>query len=121
MAQIHINRNQLDKAEDLYINILKKNSLSADAVYNLGLLYEKQEKWQDALDTWRKFSDGVKSGTYHWFESRYRTALAHIHLGNHEKACEILTVTMVLHPDLGNGDLTDKYEALKLKTCPKEP
>ena len=121
MAQIYINRDQLDKAEALYINILKKNSLSADAVYNLGLLYEKQEKWQSALNTWRKFSDGVKAGTYHWFESRYRTALAHIHLGNNSKACEIITVTMVLHPELGNAELTKKYEDLKVKICPKEP
>ena len=121
MAQIYISKDQLDKAEALYIDILKKNSLSADAVYNLGLLYEKQEKWQEALDTWRKFSDGVKSGTYHWFESRYRTALAQIHLGNNPKACEILTVTMVLHPDLGSEELAKKYVDLKSKTCPMEP
>ena len=120
MAQIYINRNQLDKAEDLYINILKKNSLSADAVYNLGLLYEKQEKWRESLDTWRKFSDGVKTGTYHWFESRYRTAVSLTKLGDDKKACEILTITMILHPDLGSEELTQKFTALKAEICPKE-
>ena len=120
MAQIYINRNELDKAEGLYINILRKNSLSADAVYNLGLLYEKQEKWEKALNTWRKFSDGVKSGTYHWFESRYRTAVSLTKLEDNKKACDILTITMVLHPDLGSEALTKKYMDLKTAICPKE-
>jgi tetratricopeptide (TPR) repeat protein len=121
MAQIHIDKNQLDPAEALYREILKRNSLSADAFYGLGLLYEKKEQWADALETWRRFSDGVKDGTYHWYESRYRTARAHENLGNTKKACEILTITMVLHPELGNEALAEKYRALKNTVCKEGP
>ena len=121
MAQIYIENNQLDAAEALYREILKRNSLSADAYYSLGLLYEKRGQWEDALATWRRFSDGVKEGTYHWFESRYKTALAHEKLGNTKRACDILTITMVLHPDLGSDELTRKYQTLKNEICKEMP
>jgi tetratricopeptide (TPR) repeat protein len=117
MAQIHIDNNQLDSAEVLYREILNRNSLSADAFYSLGLLYEKKEQWEDALATWRQFSDGVKEGTFHWYESRYKIARAHMKLGHSQKACEILTITLVLHPDLGNDTLAGQYQDLKNDVC----
>ncbi|MBW1894701.1 MAG: tetratricopeptide repeat protein [Deltaproteobacteria bacterium] len=120
MAEIYINKDQLDKAEALYQDILKKNSLSADAVYSLGLLYEKKGQWKDALMIWRRFSDGVKAGTYHWFESRYRTALALTRIGENSKACDVLTITLVLHPDFGNDELKEKYLDLKSEICKAE-
>lgn len=121
MARIYTDKNQLNKAEAMYQDIIIRNSMSADAVYNLGLLYEKREQWEKALKIWRKLSDGVKSGTYHWFESRYKTAYALSKLGDTAKACEILNITMVLHPDLGSDELREKYLALKAKICMKEP
>lgn len=121
MARIYTDKNQLDEAEAMYKDIITRNSMSADAVYNLGLLYEKREQWEKALKIWRKFSDGVKSGTYHWFESRYKTAYALAKLGDNSKACEILNITMVLHPDLGSTELKDKYLRLKAVTCKEKP
>ena len=117
MARLYINSNHLDEAEKLYQEILRRNSLSADALYSLGLLYEKKGQWEAALATWRRFSEGVKNGTYHWYEARYKTAQAFIRLGNPQKACDILTITMVLHPDFGSDELTEKYKALKQQTC----
>jgi lipopolysaccharide biosynthesis regulator YciM len=121
MARIYNDKNQLDKAEAMYQDMIIKGSMSADAVYNLGLLYEKREQWEEALKIWRKFSDGVKSGTYHWFESRYKTAYALAKLGDNSKACEILNITMVLHPDLGSTELKEKYLRLKAVTCKEKP
>ena len=121
MAQLYIFNDQLDIAERLYQDILKRNSLSADALYSLGLLYEKKEQWDAALATWRRFSDGVKTGTYHWYESRYKTAQAHIKLGNVKKACEIITITLVLHPDIGDAEMADKFQKLKTDNCEKSP
>lgn len=117
MASIYIEQNRLEPAEALYREILAKNSLSADAIYNLGLLYEKQQKWDQALETWRQFTDGVEAGSYHWFEARYKTAVTFTHLGNPQKACDILTITLVLHPDFGENALKDKYLDLKSKAC----
>ncbi len=120
MARIYTDRDQLEKAEAVYQDILKRNSLSADAVYNLGNLYEKKENWEMALDTWRTFSDGVKSGTYHWFEARYKTAFALSKLGDVAKACDVLNITLVLHPDLGSDELKAKYQTLKSNICKEE-
>lgn len=121
MARIYTGKNQLDEAIAVYRDIIKRNSLSADAIYNLGLLYDKSKQWQNSLATWRKFSDGVKSGTYHWFESRYKIAYALAELGENAKACEVLKITLVLHPDLGSDELKEKYLALKAKICKEEP
>jgi tetratricopeptide (TPR) repeat protein len=120
MARLYIDLSQPDKAEAVYREMLKRNPLSADAVFNLGNLYEKMGQWGNALDMWRKFSDGVKQGTYHWYESRYKTAYALSRLGDHEKACEILNLTLVLHPDLGSDALKDEYTGLQAKICKKE-
>lgn len=121
MARIFIDRGQLDEAEAVYLNLLKHNNLSADAVFSLGLLYEKRQQWEKALNTWRKFSDGVKSGTYHWYESRYKTAFALSRLGDNDKACDILNITLVLHPDLGSAELMNRYLALKSEICKETP
>jgi tetratricopeptide (TPR) repeat protein len=117
VAEIYMNKGESEKAIELYQDLIRKDPQSGDAVYNIGLLYEKTGKWKDALSTWRRFSDGVKGGTYHWFESRYRTANAFNMLGKRDKACEILNMTLVLHPDLGNKELEEKFLGLKSQIC----
>ena len=74
-------------------------------------------QWQDALTTWRKFSDGTKAGTHHWFESRYKTARALFELGKKDRACDVLTMTLVLHPDLADRELKKRFLDLKSKSC----
>ena len=120
MARIYIDQDKLGKAERVYQDILKRNSLSADAVYNLGNLYEKKKDWEKALDTWRTFSDGVQTGTYHWFEARYKTAFALNKLGDVTKACDVLNITLVLHPDLGSDEMKSKYQTLRKNICKEE-
>jgi len=117
MVRIYMSEGQLLNAIELYNNILKADLLSADEIYALGLLYERTGQWEDALMTWRRFSDGVRPGTDHWFETRYRTAVTLEALGRVDKACDILTVTLLLHPDMGNEKLTNKYIELKKTLC----
>lgn len=117
MAELYRDIGKTEDAISIYRDILEKDSSSADAVYNLGLLYGERGKWREALDTWRRFSDGVREGTPHWFESRYGTAYAFNKLGEKEKACQVLTMTLVLHPDLGSDALRARYLALKSETC----
>ena len=74
MAEIYRDVHQTAEAKAIYKEILKRDPRSADAMYNLGLIYEKEGNWEEALTTWRKFSKGLKTGSYYWFESRYRTA-----------------------------------------------
>lgn len=117
MVKIYMSEGQWLNAIELYKNILKADPLSADEIYALGLLYEGTGQWEEALRTWRKFSDGVKPGTDHWFEARYRTAVALKALGKIDKACDILTVTLLLHSDMGNEKLTRNYIELKESLC----
>jgi tetratricopeptide (TPR) repeat protein len=88
-------------------------------MYNLGLLYEKEEKWEEALAAWRKFSKGFKTGSHYWFESRYHTAKVLNHLGQRDKACEITTMIEVLHPDLRDEKFREKFTALHSEVCAK--
>ncbi|MBT8339648.1 MAG: tetratricopeptide repeat protein [Desulfatitalea sp.] len=120
MAGIYTRNRQYENAISLYKEILAYEPLSADAVYGLGLLYENTGQWREALDTWRKFSDGLKPGTTPWFESRYRTACALSALGKPDKACTVLTMTMVLHPSLGDAVLAKKYSELEKTICGRE-
>ncbi|MBT8338449.1 MAG: tetratricopeptide repeat protein [Desulfatitalea sp.] len=120
IAKLYLSQNRLTHAIEAYAEILNKDPLSADAVYGIGLLYEKMGKWEEALDTWRKFSDGVKAGTYHWFDSRYRTAFALNKMGKPEKACAVITMTLVLHPDMGDDDLKKRFIDLKADICDDE-
>jgi len=117
MAEIYINEDQLAHATKLLQDILKNNPQSANAVYNLACIHERKEQWGKALIAWRRFSDGVKAGTYHWLESRYRTPNALNKLGQTDKACAVITMTIVLHPDLGGHQLKTKFLGLKSKIC----
>jgi len=117
MGQIYIIEDKPEDAILIYQDILKNNPASADAVYNLSLLYERTGQWKEALISWRTFSDGVKAGSVRWFESRYGTASALNKLGKKDRACSIITMTLVLHPDLGSDKLKQKYLDLKSEIC----
>lgn len=120
MAQICMKEKRIDRAEALYTDILRENPKSADAVYGLGLIYEQKEQWQKALQTWREFSDGVEAGTYHWFQSRYRTAIALHNLGETDRACTVITMTRVLHPDFSDDDLAAEFQEFEENFCKGE-
>lgn len=119
MADIHRDENQIASAKALYQEQLKRDSQSADAIYNLGLIYEKEGQWKDALTTWKKFSRGLKTGSYYWFESRYHTAKVLNQLGKGNEACEIITMIQVLHPELRDEQFKEKFMKLQKEVCGK--
>ncbi|MGD9222201.1 MAG: tetratricopeptide repeat protein [Desulfobacteraceae bacterium] len=120
MAQICLEEKRMDRAAELFTDILQRAPHSADAVYGLGLIYERRGQWQKALETWRKFSDGVEAGTHHWFQSRYRTAVALHQLGKTERACTVVTMTLVLHPNFNGDELKKKFLDFQLERCKGE-
>jgi tetratricopeptide (TPR) repeat protein len=117
MAEILRDENQTAQAKALYQDQLKRNPDSADAMYNLGLLYEQGEEWEEALSTWRNFSGGFKTGSHYWFESRYHTAKVLNKLGKRDKACEITTMIEVLHPNLRDEQFKKKFLLLHNDVC----
>ncbi len=68
MAEIYINEDQLTPAMNLVQDILKKNPQSANGVYNLALIYEKKEQWEESRIASRRFYDCVKQGSYYGSE-----------------------------------------------------
>jgi len=117
IGEIYRYKNRLEEARTIYLEELKRDPLSADAMYGLGLTNEKMKRWEEALETWRNFSRGLEPGSYYWFESRYRTAHVLDMLGNTEDACNIITMTHVLHPDLRDKDFKERFMNLKTKIC----
>jgi tetratricopeptide (TPR) repeat protein len=120
MAGMYRDDNQLAEAKMIYQKMLKRDPSSADAIHNLGLIYEKEGQWENALATWSKFSRGLKTGSYYWFESRYRTAKVLNHLGKEDEACEIITMIQVLHPELRDEKFKGKFIKLQNEVCGKE-
>ena len=111
---------QMAKAKAIYQEILQRDPKSADAIQNLGLIYEEEGQWEEALATWRKFSRGLETGSYYWFESKYRTATVLNHLGKGDEACKIITMLHVLHPDLRDEEFKQKFTKLQGEVCRKE-
>jgi tetratricopeptide (TPR) repeat protein len=117
IAEILRDENQVAQAITIYQKQLKRDPTSADAIYNLGLLQEQEEQWEEALATWRKFSEGFKTGSHYWFESRYHTAKVLNKLGKQDKACEITTMIEVLHPTLRDEQFREKFIVLHRDVC----
>ncbi|MBW1839417.1 MAG: tetratricopeptide repeat protein, partial [Deltaproteobacteria bacterium] len=120
MAETYMDEKQMAKAKTIYQKILKRDPMSADAIQNLGLIYEAEGKWEAALATWRKFSRGLETGSYYWFESKYRTAKVLNQLGKREEACKNITMIYVLHPKLRDEEFKKKFTKLQGEVCRKE-
>jgi tetratricopeptide (TPR) repeat protein len=120
IARIYVEKHRLAEAIGMYEQILQRNPRSADAMHALGLLYGETGQWQLALETWRRFSDGVQLGTHHWFVSRFETAKALERLGMLDRACTVAKMTLVLHPDLGDDELADEFVQIRSRTCTEE-
>jgi hypothetical protein len=56
-------------------------------------------------------------GSYHWYESRYRSAKAAVELGNKDRACEIIKTTFTLHPEKGDDNLVNKLQVMQMEIC----
>jgi len=117
LAELYLDVNKTEASKKIYQKNLEQNPESADAVYHLGLISEKEGQWKEALKTWRKFSTGVKNGSHYWFESRYHTAKALYKLGQTKAACEILSMTIILHPKLRDEEFKTEFMKLKNNIC----
>jgi hypothetical protein len=78
------------------------------------LLVEAGDKpsLETALAKWREVEQRSQPATPRWFRAKYYLALAHEKLGNKEHAAKIITLTQVLHPDLGGPELKARFQDL---------
>ena len=117
LAELYADTDQPQQAEAIYRKKLEQDPASAEAMNGLGLILEKQEQWQDAFDTWQKFSKGLKQGTPPWFEARYRAAWSLTQLGKQSDACEVIAATQIRFQDFGGGEYGRKFAQLKDTVC----
>ena len=48
-----------------------------------------------------------------WFDARYALALAYFHTGQYKEAAQLIDATAILHPELGGGELHEKFIRLR--------
>ncbi len=117
MAGILMGLNEIEKAEQAYREILKRTPEAADALFRLGEIYEKQRRWGDALDVWRRYAEESEPGSPEWLDARFRIARAHSGMGRAGEACEVVTMIRVLHPDIGDASLRERIGSLEKEVC----
>jgi hypothetical protein len=64
---------------------------------------------ETALVKWRELEQRSQAATPRWFRAKYSLALTHEKLGNKQRAAQIITLTQVLHPDLGGPELKARF------------
>ena len=53
------------------------------------------------------------AGSPVWFDARYALALAYYHSGQFKESAQLIDATSILHPDLGGGELQEKFIRLR--------
>jgi len=119
LAGLYTLDHQPAQAAAIYQEQLQRNPISADALYNLAIAYEQQDKWEDAVSTWSKLSRGLAPGDSNWSEARLRTAKALIRLGKHKEACEVIAVTEARDPSR-DAVMKQNYVELQSRYCAKQ-
>jgi len=117
IAEIHRQENQTETAQQIYEQQLERDASSGDALYNLALVYEQQEKWEQAVKTWQKLTRGLEPGTPRWLEARLHMVTGLKELGNRKQACDYATMTLVLHPDIPDPETVQAFENLREELC----
>jgi tetratricopeptide (TPR) repeat protein len=116
-AELYLDQQKTGDAKNMIQEVLRRDPLSADAIYILAHIHEQEGGWEEALATWRTFSDGLPVGSRHWFEARYGIAKALRRLGRIDQACSIISMTRVLHPDLRDEQFKEKFLKLQREIC----
>ena len=87
---------------------------------DLGDTYFRLQAYVLAIDVERLRQQRLSTGSLPWFESRYRLALAEHWAGKDKDALHLIDATSILHPDLGGGELREKFLRLRQKIGPDQ-
>ena len=72
-----------------------------------------------AIDVQRLRAQRAATGSLPWFEARLGLALAYSRSGKSDQARRLIDATSILHPDLGGGELRDKFIRLRQRLGPE--
>jgi tetratricopeptide (TPR) repeat protein len=80
---------------------------------DLGDTYSRLEVYTLDVDVQRLRLKKNEAGSMPWFDARYALALAFYHTGQYKEAAQLIDATAILHPDLGGGELHEKFIRLR--------
>jgi hypothetical protein len=80
---------------------------------DLGDTYSRLEVYTLEIDVQRLRLRNNPAGSLLWFDARYALALAYFHTGQTRDAAKLIDATAILHPELGGGELHDKFIRLR--------
>jgi hypothetical protein len=73
-----------------------------------------------AIDAHRLRARHAATGSLPWFEARYGLALAYSRSARADEARRLIDATSILHPELGGGELREKYIRLRQRLGAEE-
>jgi hypothetical protein len=117
LARLYENTGELDKAKDLYTEVIEAKGDSSSALRGLGRIAEAQKRLDDALGYWRKLVTGTRPGDYPWYESRYEVARLTNASGGKDDACRQLEEMKPTMPGLSDDELRAKLGKLYDEVC----
>jgi hypothetical protein len=80
---------------------------------DLGDTYNRLEVYSLAVDVQRLRIHNNPAGSMPWFDAKYALALAYFHTSQYKDAAQLIDATAILHPDLGGGELREKFIRLR--------
>ena len=91
---------------------------SPDLLRDLAETYTRLEAYELAVDVQRLRSKLAPTGSLPWFDARYGLALTYYRAGKTRDALHLIDATAILHPELGGGELRDKFIRLRQRIDP---
>jgi len=88
-------------------------SAGNDLLRDLAETYIRLDAFELAVDVQRLRVKQTSTGSLPWFDARYGLALALYRSGNTKDALHLVEATAILHPDLGGGELQEKFLRLR--------
>lgn len=86
---------------------------------DLAETYFGLEAYELAIDVQRLRSRRGQTGSLAWFDARYGLALAYYRAGREREARQLIDATTILHPELGGGELREKFIRLRQRLSPE--
>lgn len=89
-----------------------------DLLRDLAETFTRLEAYEMAVDVQRLRSKNAPTGSVPWFDARYGLALAYYRAGKSRDAMHLIDATAILHPELGGGELHEKFVRLRQRISP---
>ncbi len=94
--------------------------LADDLLRDLAETFSRLEGYDMAVKVQQLRGRNLTTGSLPWFDARYGLALALYRAGKPKESLQLIEATAILHPDLGGGDLHDKFVRLRQRLNPTE-